>query len=77
MRCAFGAVGTAVIQLLYNAINPGWTFVLLTALSVAALPLPLVVLRYGAAWRRKRATKEGGGADKAEGSAGNVVEERV
>jgi hypothetical protein len=58
VRCLFGAVGTAVIQLLYNAIGAGWTMVLLTGLCLVALPLPAVVWLRGAKWRARRDAKD-------------------
>jgi hypothetical protein len=54
----FGAVGTAVIQLVYKALGAGWTFVLFSGLCVVALPMPLAVLRYGRGWRIKRAERK-------------------
>lgn len=58
IRCLLGAVGTGTILLLYNAINAGWTLVLLTGLCVICLPMPLVVLHYGPTWRRRRRERE-------------------
>lgn len=54
VRCIFGAVGTAVIQILYNAIGAGWTFTLLTGLVLVAIPLPLIVIKYAPGWRQRR-----------------------
>lgn len=58
VRCLFGAVGTAVIQLLYNAIGAGWTSVLLTGMCIAASPLFWVIARYGPKWRAARREKK-------------------
>jgi len=58
VRCLFGAVGTAVIQLLYNAIGSGWTSVLLTGMCVAASPLYWVIAHYGPTWRAARREKK-------------------
>lgn len=57
VRCIFGAVGTAVIQLLYSAIGAGWTAVLLSGLCVAAIPLFFVIHRWGPKWREVRKTR--------------------
>lgn len=54
VRCAFGAVGTGVIQQMYSGLGAGWTFVLLTGLCLCAVPLSLVVIFYGPGWRAKR-----------------------
>ncbi|KAL1410207.1 multidrug transporter [Vanrija albida] len=58
VRCAFGAIGTGVIQIMYQNLGAGWSFVLLSGLCAASLPLLLVVIRYAPrwrAWRRHRA----------------------
>lgn len=57
VRCMFGAVGTAVIQLLYSAIGAGWTMTLMTGMCLVALPMPVVVWRQGAKWRARRDEK--------------------
>ncbi|BEI95796.1 hypothetical protein CcaverHIS631_0107450 [Cutaneotrichosporon cavernicola] len=54
VRCAFGALGTGVIQLMYTALGAGWTFVLLSGICVAGTPLSFVVIRYGKGWRDAR-----------------------
>ncbi|KAM0753668.1 MFS general substrate transporter [Meredithblackwellia eburnea MCA 4105] len=54
VRCIFGAVGTAVIQIIYGAIGAGWTFVLLSGICIVALPLPFLVMKKGAGWRAQR-----------------------
>ncbi|KAG8855703.1 hypothetical protein FRB96_006747 [Tulasnella sp. 330] len=54
VRCLFGAVGTAIIQVLYNSLGAGWTFVLLSGLCVLGLPLPWLVIRKAPEWRQNR-----------------------
>ena len=54
VRCVFGAVGTAVIQLIYNAIGAGWTTTLLSGLCIAGLPVYWLVIKRGRIWREKR-----------------------
>lgn len=58
VRCALAAVGTATVQLMYNAMGVGWTFVLLSGLSLAVLPLSFLVVAKGGKWREKRKAKQ-------------------
>ncbi|ODN82263.1 hypothetical protein L202_02546 [Cryptococcus amylolentus CBS 6039] len=60
VRCAFAAIGTATIQMMYETLNAGWTFVLLSGLVVVFMPFPLSVVRYGRNWREERERKEEG-----------------
>ncbi|ODO09660.1 hypothetical protein I350_01873 [Cryptococcus amylolentus CBS 6273] len=60
VRCAFAAIGTATIQMMYETLNAGWTFVLLSGLVVVFMPFPLSVVRYGRKWREERERKEEG-----------------
>ncbi|ORY25281.1 major facilitator superfamily domain-containing protein [Naematelia encephala] len=60
VRCIFGAVGTAIVQIIYNAIGAGWTMVLFSGICLAALPLPLLVIRNAGSWRIHRAEKAEG-----------------
>lgn len=39
---------------MYNAMGAGWTFVLLSGICVAGMPLSFVVIRYGKTWRDAR-----------------------
>lgn len=39
---------------MYNALGAGWTFVLLSGICVAGMPLSFIVIRYGKSWRDKR-----------------------
>jgi hypothetical protein len=57
MRCLTGAVAVSVIEYILQALNPGWTFVLLAGLCVAAYPLILVELKNGPRWRARREEK--------------------
>ena len=77
VRCSFGAVGTAVVQLLYDAIGAGWTMVLLSGMCVIAVPIPLCVIKYAPGWRatrvekaRRRGEGRGGGSTRGEGQGG-------
>lgn len=57
VRCAFGAVGTGIIQQMYAALGAGWTFVLLSGLCMLAVPLSVVSMVYGPRWRARRAAQ--------------------
>ncbi|EIW69113.1 hypothetical protein TREMEDRAFT_31494 [Tremella mesenterica DSM 1558] len=57
VRCLFGAVGTAVIQIIYRKINAGWTFVLFSGLCIAGIPIPFIAAHYGPSWRQCRAER--------------------
>ncbi|KAK1058499.1 hypothetical protein LTR74_013388 [Friedmanniomyces endolithicus] len=57
-RCFIAAAGVAVIEVLLNAIGPGWTFTVVGALCMATLPGFWVVRRYGWEWRKVRAERE-------------------
>lgn len=72
VRCIFGAVGTAVIQLLYNAIGAGWTSVLLSALCIAASPLFLVIAKWGPKWREGRRRKRVEKDERRDGRQGRI-----
>lgn len=54
VRCALAAVGTATVQLMYNAMGIGWTFVLLSGISLILLPLSFFVVARGGKWRQRR-----------------------
>lgn len=51
IRCLLGAASVSVVQLLNDAMGPGWTFVLFSGICLIATPMPLVVIRHGASWR--------------------------
>lgn len=46
---------------MYHKLGAGWTFVLLSGMCVAALPLAFVVIAYAPGWRTYRAEKAGSG----------------
>ncbi|ORX37291.1 major facilitator superfamily domain-containing protein [Kockovaella imperatae] len=54
VRCLLGAVGTAIVQILYKALGAGWTLVLLTGICLIGTPIPVLVIRYARPWREKR-----------------------
>lgn len=43
------------MQLINKAMGAGWMFVLLSGICLLATPLPLLVVRYGPRWRKRRA----------------------
>ncbi|THU81798.1 MFS general substrate transporter [Dendrothele bispora CBS 962.96] len=53
-RGVLGAVLVAVIDLILNALDPGWTYVMLGAVTLALTPIVWVVIRIGPWCRRKR-----------------------
>ncbi|KAE9390907.1 MFS general substrate transporter [Gymnopus androsaceus JB14] len=57
-RGCLGAILVSVIDLILDALNPGWTFVLLGLICAALTPLVWVVIRIGPACRQKRREKE-------------------
>jgi len=55
LRCLMGAGGVAAVLPLVNAIGAGWTFTILTGLSIAGLGLVVLQMGYG---RRRRLKRE-------------------
>jgi hypothetical protein len=64
---------------MYQNLNPGWTFVLLSGLVVVGIPIPVWVVRRARFWREKRkeraARKLREKKEKEAGEAGGVREE--
>ncbi|KAI9889865.1 MAG: hypothetical protein M1814_004700 [Vezdaea aestivalis] len=54
VRCTMGAGGTAVIQLMINAMGVGWCFSFLAFMLMAAVPLLAIMMKQGPAWREER-----------------------
>lgn len=69
LRGALSAVMVAVIQLILDALGPGWTYVLLAGMCVLVAPLIYVVMRIGPACRARRRRKREGQEKDAEGSS--------
>ncbi|KAF9061666.1 major facilitator superfamily domain-containing protein [Rhodocollybia butyracea] len=57
-RGGLGAILVSVIDLILNALKPGWTYVLLGLICAALTPLVWVVIRIGPGCRQKRREKE-------------------
>ncbi|KAG9231136.1 MFS multidrug transporter-like protein [Amylocarpus encephaloides] len=58
VRCEIGAVFTAVIVPLIDAVGTGWAFTILSLISVAFNPVLLILMRKGPEWRKQRKAKE-------------------
>ncbi|KAE9393308.1 MFS general substrate transporter [Gymnopus androsaceus JB14] len=58
LRGSLGAILVSVIDLIANALHPGWTFVLLGCVCAALTPIVFVVMKVGPRWRRRRAEKD-------------------
>ncbi|KIK68315.1 hypothetical protein GYMLUDRAFT_153793 [Collybiopsis luxurians FD-317 M1] len=57
-RGTLGALLVSVIDLIANALSPGWTFVLLGCICAALTPIVYVVIKIGPRWRKKRTRTE-------------------
>ncbi|KAL5614660.1 uncharacterized protein BROUX77_000497 [Berkeleyomyces rouxiae] len=57
-RCLVGAGATAAIVPLVEGIGAGWAFTLVGFMYVAAVPLALVIMRYGMRWRGEELEKK-------------------
>ncbi|KAJ3573050.1 hypothetical protein NP233_g2682 [Leucocoprinus birnbaumii] len=54
VRCLLSAALVSIIQLIFDAIGIGWTYVLLAGITLLALPFLFLELKYGPRIRRKR-----------------------
>ncbi|KAK7438624.1 hypothetical protein VKT23_017957 [Stygiomarasmius scandens] len=57
-RGGLGAILVSVIDLILNAINPGWTYLLLGLICAALTPLVWVVIKIGPHYRQKRRERD-------------------
>ena len=57
-RCELGAVFTAIILPLINAIGTGWAYTILALLFLGFTPMLLVIMQKGPIWRKERKAKE-------------------
>ncbi|KAF8308360.1 MFS general substrate transporter [Clavulina sp. PMI_390] len=67
-RCLIGAVGTAVVNPIMNAIGTGWTMVIFVAFPILFSPLMVVEWKHGMRWRQERAERNKSAAQKAKES---------
>jgi MFS family permease len=58
VRCEIGAVFSAIILPLINAIGIGWAYTILALIFVAFAPLLLIIMRKGPQWRKEKKAKE-------------------
>lgn len=54
VRCLLGAVGTSTIQLMIDAMGPGWSFTTLAGIIIVSAPLVYYQYRYGSRYRLSR-----------------------
>lgn len=58
VRCEIGAVFSAIIIPLSDAIGTGWAYTILAAMFIGFNPVLLIIVRKGPGWRRARKEKE-------------------
>jgi MFS family permease len=58
VRCEIGAVFSAILLPLSNAIGYGWAYTFLALLLIAFAPILLIIMQKGPAWRKARNEKE-------------------
>lgn len=63
-RCSMGAVFTAVIQYMIDAMGLGWCYTFLGLLTMASSPLLWVVMKWGPQWREARFVREASKAER-------------
>ncbi|KAM3070399.1 hypothetical protein ACMFMG_010226 [Clarireedia jacksonii] len=66
VRCEIGAVATAVIVPMVDALGTGWSYTILALLFVAYSPTFFVIIKYGMRWRKVRKDKEAAAAKRKE-----------
>lgn len=54
VRCLVGAAGSAIINIMVDAMGRGWCFTFIAAVLVATSPMLLVLLKWGPGWREER-----------------------
>lgn len=58
VRCEIGAIFSAVLLPLANAIGWGWSYTILALLFIGFSPMLLVIMKKGPEWRKARKLKE-------------------
>ncbi|KAJ6520367.1 MFS general substrate transporter [Mycena sanguinolenta] len=66
IRCLLGAVGTATIEPMIQAMGTGWAFTALTGIGVLVMPLLWFQIRFGPMYRRRREEKSVGNVNVSE-----------
>lgn len=63
-RCSMGAVATAVVQHMIDAMGIGWTYTIFGGLAMACTPCLWVVMKWGPRWREARFVREASKAER-------------
>ncbi|OHX01044.1 major facilitator superfamily transporter [Colletotrichum incanum] len=58
VRCALGAVGTAVIEYMIAGMGRGWSFTFLAALCAVLSPMLFLIVKKGPRWRNERRVRD-------------------
>ena len=58
IRCEIGAVFSAIVLPIADAIGFGWTYTLLSLIFMSFAPVLLIIMKKGPRWRRERKEKE-------------------
>ena len=53
-RCAAAAAGVSVLQLLFDAVGPGWTFTIIAGLCYGTVPILWLEREKGWQWRLEK-----------------------
>jgi hypothetical protein len=54
VRCLLSAIVVSVIELIFDAIGVGWTYILLAGITLLSVPLVYLELKLGPTIRKKR-----------------------
>lgn len=57
VRCFVGAGGTGVVELMIQGMGRGWCFTFLAGVCAISMPMLVIVLKKGPAWREERAVR--------------------
>ncbi|THH19063.1 hypothetical protein EW146_g2038 [Bondarzewia mesenterica] len=58
VRCSLGAALVAIINIILDALDPGWTYVLLGGICLASSPLLYIEIKWGPVWQTVRGITE-------------------
>ncbi|TGO34099.1 hypothetical protein BHYA_0212g00030 [Botrytis hyacinthi] len=58
VRCELGAIATAVIVPMVNAIGTRWSYTILALLFLIYSPMLIIIMRYGIRWRSQKKVKD-------------------
>ncbi|CAI6337520.1 unnamed protein product [Periconia digitata] len=57
-RCLIGAAGSAIINIMVDAMGRGWCFTFIAGVLISFSPLLVVLLKWGPGWREGRRVRE-------------------